>query len=380
MALTSRSLNFLTRKSPRAGSLPSSEEVIACLPTPLLLIDAEDRIRQVNAAAEALLNRSEASLLGHTLTEILPEIVDAMPERRLSGNGDAVVALYDLMLEPVENRRHRADFIFAPVVDRPGWRILSIHARAATSLIDRRTGRSGSARAAIGAAAMLAHEIKNPLSGIRGAAQLLEASAGDESGQALTRLIRDEVDRIAALVDRMEGFTDDRPVEFGPQNIHAILGHVRDVAKSGFCKTIPIRELYDPSLPEVRGNRDLLIQIFLNLLKNAAEALGRGSAMDEIQLTTAYRHGYSATDASGRRVSLPIEVCVIDSGAGAPPDVAEHLFEPFVSSKRSGSGLGLALVAKLVADHGGVVEYAREGRPPRTVLRVLLPRYSGEDA
>ncbi len=262
----------------------------------------------------------------------------------------------------------------APLPERAGWRVVTIHLHAPAHLVGRAANRAGGGLTAVGAAAMLAHEIKNPLSGIRGAAQLLEASV-DHASRDLTRLIRDEVDRVAALIDRMEGFTDTRPLELSPQNIHAVLGHAREVALQGFARGRQIREVYDPSLPAVLGHRDSLIQILINLIKNAAEATQEGG--QPITLRTAYRHGVSLRRSEGdQRLPLPIEVCVVDEGEGAPPQIADHLFDPFVTSKRSGGGLGLALVDKLVADHGGIVEYAREGTPPRTIFRLLLPRAS----
>jgi two-component system nitrogen regulation sensor histidine kinase GlnL len=225
---------------------------------------------------------------------------------------------------------------------------------------------------------MLAHEIKNPLSGIRGAAQLLEQSAGDDD-RTLTRLICDEADRIVKLVDRMEVFSDERPVEREPVNIHIVLDHVKRLAQSGFARRLKFTETYDPSLPPVFANRDQLIQVFLNLVKNASESIGEAAADGEIQLTTAFRPGVRLKlPGSKTPVSLPLEFCVKDNGPGVSEDLRPHLFDPFVSTKPTGSGLGLALVAKIVGDHGGIIECESQVR--HTVFRVLMPMFTGDGA
>jgi two-component system nitrogen regulation sensor histidine kinase GlnL len=238
-------------------------------------------------------------------------------------------------------------------------------------MIERHLTHRAAARTVSGMAAVLAHEIKNPLSGIRGAAQLLEPGVKDED-RALTQLICSETDRIRNLVDRMEVFGDERPLVLEPVNIHAVLDHVCRLAQAGFASGMPISAEYDPSLPPVPANRDKLIQAFLNLLKNAAEAVGELPEPGRIVLRTAFRPGVRMTvPGTTDRVALPLMIEIEDTGIGVPEHLKQHLFDPFVTTKTRGSGLGLALVAKIIRDHGGVIEFESERR--RTVFRVLLP-------
>jgi two-component system, NtrC family, nitrogen regulation sensor histidine kinase GlnL len=346
-----------------APSGPAADALVAALPVALIVLDSEGCIGAVNAAAEILLNASAAALLHKPFGMVL-----RLPEPCLAGlRDDTQFTAFDADVEFHRGGRARVDFHATPLVDYPGWRLIALHGAASAQGIGERRR---SSRAAVGAAAMLAHEIKNPLAGIRGAAQLLDAGANDDT-RRMTQLIRTEVDRVTALIDRMEQFTDDRPLGRAPENIYSILDHARSVAANGFATGIDIRDAFDPSLPPVLVHRDSMIQVILNLLKNASEAVaGTGGS---ILLTTRYRHGV-AVPGEGGRLSVPIELCVVDDGPGPPTEITDHLFEPFVSSKASGRGLGLALVDKLVRDNGGIVQFAREGQPERTVFRLLLPR------
>jgi two-component system, NtrC family, nitrogen regulation sensor histidine kinase GlnL len=356
----------LRRAKPIPASGPGFAELFAALPVAVLVIDPDGRIAHANAACELLLNHSETAMVGQPYDAVLLPPADYADRR--DGHG---FAAFDTEIEAIRGPRIRVDFVESLIADKPGWRIVTLHHAPQSRRVAQGADRTAGARAAVGAAAMLAHEIKNPLSGIRGAAQLLHAEGEDRE---LTRLITTEVDRIAALIDRMQDFTDTRPLKLAPTNVYPLLDHARRVALAGFARGMVIEERFDPSLPPVLVDPDAVLQVLLNLLKNAAEALA-GLAQPRITLATAYRHGMSVSTGPGRpRQPLPIEILVTDNGPGAPADIAEHLFEPFVSGKPEGKGLGLPLVEKLVRDMGGIVQYAREREPEVTVFRILLPR------
>ena len=357
----------------------SADAVLNALPHPVIMVAADGKIADANVAAETFFESSVPLLRRHNLRDLVPfgsPLLALIDQVRTRG---AAVNEYKVELGTPRNPGERlVDLHVAPLPERPGNVVVMLQVRTIADKMDRQLTHRGAARSVTALAAMLAHEIKNPLSGIRGAAQLLEQSVGDED-RTLTRLICDEADRIVKLVDRMEVFGDERPVEREPINIHVVLEHVKRLAQSGFARHIRFVEDYDPSLPPVLGNRDQLIQVFLNLVKNAAEAVSDTTTDGEIQLTTAFRPGVRLSlPGTKTRVSLPMEFCVRDNGPGVREDLLPHLFDPFVTTKPSGSGLGLALVAKIVGDHGGIIEC--ESLPRRTTFRILMPVYSGDPA
>jgi two-component system, NtrC family, nitrogen regulation sensor histidine kinase GlnL len=347
------------------------DRVAQALPHAIFLVDEEGRIADANPAAEAFFDMGLAFLQRSTLERLvgansaLAMLVQQSREEESSFN------LYRVELGgPRMPAERMADIHAAPLPDAPGITLVMIQERTIADKFNRQLSHRGSLRSVTAMAAMLAHEIKNPLSGIRGAAQLLDSAVSDDD-RVLTQLIRDETDRIVKLVDRFELFTDGRAPQLDEVNIHAVLDHVRALARSGFARHVRISVDYDPSLPPIRCNRDQMVQVLINLVKNAAEAMGDGPD-GEISLTTAYRPGVriSVPGATGR-VRLPLEVCVRDNGPGVSDDIRQNLFDPFITTKTSGSGLGLALVAKVIGDHGGIVEC--ESVPKRTTFRLLLP-------
>ena len=365
-----------------AAVLASSEEepasadadtLLSALPGPLVALDSDDRFRFANPAAEQFFGGGAGWLYRRALEDVVPRdspLVALVCQARSRGAG---IHEHALKIDSLRTGVRSAAVQATPLGQPAGWILVTLQEHTLADDIERQTQSHGASRSLSAIASALAHEIKNPLSGIRGAAQLIEESTGPQHSE-LTGLIRDETDRLCALVDRMELFTDTRVLERGPVNVYEVLDHVRGLAQAGFARNVKFVERYDPSLPPVSGSRGLLVQIFLNLVKNAAEACPEAGG--EIVLSTAFRSDVRvAMPGGGERRHVPIEVGIADNGGGIPEHVSERLFEPFVTTRPGGTGLGLALVAKYVGDHDGAVEC--ESRARGTLFRVRLPVWAG---
>ncbi len=343
--------------------------ILAALAFPVIVLGRDDVVRYVNGGAEQFFGQGAANLLNRPLSKLVGDdspLFTLLAQIRAGGTS---ISEYDVRMSLPRGRLHHLAIHAAPFGEEDDYVVLSLHEQGTARAIERQLSHRGAARSVTAMASMLAHEVKNPLSGIRGAAQLIEHTADDREKQ-LTQLICEETDRICELVDRMDAFADDRPPERGAVNIHEVLERVQRLAEAGFGHSICFINDYDPSLPAVYGNHDQLVQVFLNLNKNAAEAAPETGG--EIRHAAPFRHGIRfAVSGQERRVQLPLLISVGDNGPGIPEDIGAYLFDAFVTSKVGGSGLGLALVAKIVGDHGGIVEF--DSGSGGTTFRVMLP-------
>ncbi len=348
-------------------NLPAPGIIWTSLPTPALLIDGDDLVDEVNPAAELFLNLSAKALRGKAIGERLAisapleEIFYRVRKNRAS------LFVNDVELTTGEKAPVQCNLQAAPVGEEPDRVLLLIEPRELADRLGRASLVKSAARSAIGMAEMLAHEIKNPLAGIAGAAQLLSMNLSGEDLE-LTDLIVDETRRIVKLLEQVEQFGNVRAPEKKPVNIHDVLDRARKSAGVGFGAHMTIKEDYDPSLPSTLGDADQLTQVFLNLLKNAAEASeGNG----KIKIRTFYEHSLRLRRADGSGQPLPLQIEIIDDGPGIPPEISNEIFEPFVSGRENGTGLGLALVSKIINDHDGWVTL--DSVPGKTRFRISLP-------
>ncbi|MWB77025.1 PAS domain-containing protein [Pseudooceanicola sp. 216_PA32_1] len=340
----------------------------ASLPVPALLLDPEDRIEEINPAAEGFLNTSSRSIRGQQVWERV--MINSPLELAFNRARDTASPLFvnDVDVGTGERAPLHCNLQIAPVQDRPGYMLFLISPRELAGRMTQDHSVKSAAKSAIGMAEMLAHEIKNPLAGITGAAQLLSMSLSAEDRE-LTDLIVGETRRIVKLLEQVEQFGNLTLPDMRPVNIHDVLDRARRSALLGFGAHMKIIEDYDPSLPHAMADADQLLQVVLNLLKNAAQAAGKEGGT--IRLRSYFEHSFRLRRADGGGKSLPLQIEVIDDGPGLPQDIAEDIFDPFVSGRENGTGLGLALVSKIISDHEGWISVTSV--PGRTVFRISLP-------
>jgi len=353
--------------SPRGSAGPDAARQLASLPLAVILLAPQLRVAAANPAAEQFFGQSARRLIDMELKDIL-----AFAEPRLSArlrDAETPVSAHGAGVVVQGRGARRVDLTVTPVIDEPGWQLLTLHDNTTTEALGEDS--AGSERAALRGPEILAHEIKNPLAGIRGAAQLLARKVGDRD-RALTDLIAGEVDRIATLIDQMQRLSRRTPAPVEPCNLHEAIRRAVAVIEAGGSGPRIVEE-FDPSLPMALGSPDALVQVLINLLSNAREACG-GVDEPRIVVRTRFASGLQLhSSETGKPVRLPAEIRVSDNGPGVDPELREHIFEPFVTSKKTGQGLGLALVRKLVRDMNGRISHERDEERGLTHFRIHLP-------
>ncbi len=346
------------------GAAPDEGSQIAGLVFAMLLLDPAMVIVQANPASEEMLGRSAQRLIGCALFDVL-EIDD--PRVTAHSREDRAPLVARGLLVRTGQGRSRVNLTMSPLASHPGWRVVTL-----SEVGQEEAGDSDRTLSSIGAPAVLAHEIKNPLAAIRGAGQLL-ARKLDARDRPLADLIATEVARIASLIDRMQRIGARGAEPNTPINLHEAVRDAIATVRGAGLRDVELVEEFDPSLPPVLASGPALQQVLINLLVNARDACA-GSAQARVTVRSRYVSGLIfAAIRPGRSVRLPIEVTVSDNGPGVPPELRDHVFEPFVSSKKGGQGLGLALVHRLVRDMEGRIAHERDERGGLTHFRIHLP-------
>lgn len=348
--------------------LPPGYTVLQGLPYPMVLMDRKGAILWANHQAESLFQSSQNLMQGADLGEFLEPDCPVFGLLRRAVETGGSVSDQGITLISQRIGRHLVDAQISPVEARnPGW-CLSIQERTLARQVRGQSAFKGAALSMSKMTALLAHEIKNPLAGIRGAAQLLEEDLAT-GGHELCEMIVSETDRITALLSRIEGLASDAPLQLAKVNIHEVLDHCVKLTRASFGRHLTIIQQFDPSLPLIRADKELLIQAFINIFKNASEATEND---DKLIIKTSYSITGWRTRNTARNSSFqPLQIDITDTGSGIPEELQDLVFEPFISSKSGGSGLGLALVASVVADHGGVVRI--DSNSGGTHLQINLP-------
>jgi len=345
------------------------DQVFKVIPNPILILSKDYTIKFANQSAEFFFAESipnNKKNLENFLSK--DNVIFAFIDQVFNYNYSATQ--YDVVFSPFNKKEILIDINAS--LYKKNYIILSIHKKAMAQQVNRSVAQKGITHSISGLSSLLAHEIKNPLSGIKGAAQLLGENVSDEDKE-LTEIISLEVDRIGELIKRVGNISDKRIIHRTSVNIHDVLKRVYSLARNSFAKNCEINELYDPSLPDIYGDLDSLVQVFLNLIKNAAESDPNG----KINIITGYRHGFSVkVSGNQNKLRLPIVIQIEDYGNGIPENIKSHLFEPFVSTKLTGSGLGLSLVANVIDEHGGIIEV--NSTSSKTVFTVLLPSFKDQ--
>jgi len=346
----------------------SFENVWNALPFPSFVVTPEGTITDVNSAAEQLVATSQRQMRQKSLATIFHanSVVVATVQQAVKDLGSVTQYNVDVA---IENKTTAMCNVYVSALNADSTQLLLVvQPKGVAQKMSQSLTNLSAARSVTAMAAMLAHEIRNPLAGITGASQLLAMNASEEDIE-LADMIAQEAKRIGQLVDRVEHFGDQRPMDPKPVNIHDVLDRAQRAAAAGYAAHVDFKVEYDPSLPDTSGDADQLLQVFQNLIKNAAEAVDETRGM--IKVRTSYNSGVKLAMQGNKTQNLPLQIEIIDNGRGVPENLIAEVFDPFVTSKSNGTGLGLSLVSKIIAGHGGLVECSStEGR---TVFTVRLP-------